>query len=249
MRLATRLKSLESTGLSAELSRSELMLLVSLLARRDALFWPWRFQAGRKLPHCEIRLRQMEYRDGVQGLTAKADGRSQWKEIHFVRQRLIGAGFVSANHSGGQVTSMFITPLGEATGRALVGDRLHTCDSTATQIVFRLLQLKFDGKPVRESVLFNRDCVGVPSDWDGLTEMVLPLLTAGCVRCDSDTIGRVAYTPTDIPLPSPVAVAVESHWDFDDAYCQAFNAERKHLESVEARDSDECFIPLAATGW
>ena len=249
MRLSTRLKSLESTGLSAELSRSELLLLVSLLARRDALFWPWRFQAGRKVPHCEIRLRQREYRDGVQGLAVKADGRSEWKNLHLTRQKFIGAGFASALHSGGQVTSLFLTALGEATARGLVGDRLHSCDSTASQVVFQLLQLKFDGKPVRESVLFNRDCIGSPSDWDSLTEMVLPLLTAGVVRCESDTVGRVAYSPTDIPLPAHVAVDVESHWDFDDAYCQAFNAERKHLESVEARDSDECFIPLAATGW
>ena len=249
MRLSTRLKSLESTGPSAELSRSELMLLVSLLARRDALFWPWRFQASRKLPHCEIRLRQREYRDGVQGLTAKADGRSQWKEIHFVRQRLIGAGFVSANHSGVQVTSLFLTALGEATARALVGDRLHTCDSTATQVVFRLLQIKYDSKPIRESVLFNRDCIGVPTDWNSMTEMVLPLLTAGVVRCDSDTIGRVAYTPTQVSLPAHVVVDIDADWAFDDAYCQSFNAERKHLESVEARDSDECYIPLSATGW
>ena len=248
MRLSTRLKSLESTGQSAELSRAELLLLVSLLARRDALFWPWRFQAGRKLPHCEIRLRQREYRDGVQGLTAKADGRSQWKDLHFTRQRLIGAGFVTANHSGGQVTSLFLTPLGQATARALVGDRLHTCDSTATQVVFRLLQIKYDSKPIRESVLFCRDCIGVPTDWDGLTEMVLPLLTAGVVRCESDTIGRVAYTPTEVSLPEHVVVDVESHWDFDDAYCQSFNAERKNLEGVEPRDSDECFIPLPSTG-
>ena len=249
MRLATRLKTLESTGPSAELSRAELLLLVSLLARRDALFWPWRFIAGRKVPHCEIRLRQREYMDGTQGLTAKADGRSQWKEIHFVRQRLIGAGFVSANHSGGQVTSLFLSTLGETTARFLVGDRLHSCDSMESQVFYRLLQLKFDGKPIRESVLFNRDCIGVPTDWDGLTEMVLPLLTAGCVRCDSDTIGRVAYSPTDIPLPQHVTVAVDADWDFDDAYCQSFNAERKHLETVEARDSDECYIPLSATGW
>ena len=249
MRLSTRLKSLESTGQSAELSRAELLLLVSLLARRDALFWPWRFQAGRKLPHCEIRLRQREYRDGVQGLTAKADGRSQWKDLHFTRQRLIGAGFVTANHSGGQVTSLFLTPLGQATARALVGDRLHTCDSTATQVVFRLLQIKYDSKPIRESVLFNRDCVGIPTDWDSLTEMVLPLLTAGVVRCDSDTIGRVAYTPTQVSLPAHVVVDIDADWAFDDAYCQSFNAERKHLESVEARDSDECYIPLSATGW
>ncbi len=250
MRLTTRLKTLESAGPSAELTRSELLLLVSLLARRDALFWPWRSQASRKLPHCEIRQRQREYRDGTQGLQAKANGREQWKDLHFTRQKLIASGFVTANHSGGQVTSLFLSPLGEATGRALVGDRLHSCDDTATQVVYRLLQLKYAGKPVRESVLFCRDCVGSPSDWDNLTELVLPFLTAGGVRCDSDTIGRVAYTPVEgVEYPQHISVDVESHWDFDDAYCHSFNAERKHLETVEPRDSDECYIPLAATGW
>ena len=247
MRLATRLKSIE--GPSAELTRSELLLLVSLLARRDSLFWPWRFQASHKLPYCEIRLRQREYMAGTQGLMAKASGREQWKDLHFTRQKLIASGFVSANHSGGQVTSLFLTSLGEATARSLVGERLHSCDDIVVRAVFQFLLLKYEGKPVRESVLFLRDCIGVPTDWDGLTEMVLPLLTAGVVRCDSDTIGRVAYTPTEVSLPSLVAVAVESHWDFDDAYCQSFNAERKHLETVEPRDSDEVYIPLPATGW
>lgn len=249
MRLTTRLEKLEGEQPDTVLSRSELLLLVSLLARRDALFWPWRFQASRKLPHCEISQRQREYWDGTRGLQAKASGREQWKDLHFTRQRLIASGFVTANHSGGQVTSLFLTGLGEATSRALVGDRLHTCDDTATQVVYRLLQLKYAGKPVRESVLFCRDCVGSPSDWDGMTEMVLPFLTAGCVRAESDTIGRVAYAPTEVPLPEHINVNVESHWDFDDCYCHSFNAERKHLESIEPRDSDECYIPLPATGW
>ncbi len=252
MRLSTRLKTLEGSQPDAELSRAELVLLVSLLARRDSLFWPWRHQAGSKVPMCEIRLRQREYRDGTQGLRAKASGREQWKQVHFQRQRLIESGLVVANHSGGQVTSLFLTESGEAYARALVGDRLHSCESIPSKVVFQLLKIRHAelGHPVREHLLFGAPCVGDPSDWNDMTEWALPLLTSGVVRCESDTIGRVAYTPIEgVEYPEHVVVAVQSDPDFEDAYYRSFNSERKTLESVEPRDGDECYIPHPATGW
>jgi hypothetical protein len=233
------------------MSRADGMLLVAILARRDALFWPWRFQIGNSTPLAEIRRRQREYLEGVAGIAVKADGRGDWKNAHEMRQRLINAGMVAATHSGGQVTSVFLTPLGEAYARALVGDRLHTVESAEPVFIYlKILSDLTPDKAVRESVLFNRDCVGCPNDWDPMTEHLLPFLTSGMVRQDSDTEGRACYTPVDgAAEPEMIAVNVAADDAFDTAYVKAFNAERQTLESCEPRDPHEIYIPLPASGW
>jgi hypothetical protein len=248
MRLNKRLSDLETAQPNSGLSRDECLWLVSLLARRDSLFWPWRFQMNSSVPYAEIYRRQREYLDGSVGLRAKADGKSNWKQAHHMRQKLISGGYISANHSGGQVTNVFITSLGESTSRALVGDRLKTVGDFMVRVVHELLRRR--NKATREGVLFQRQLAGCPNDWDDLTELVLPLLVAGCVRCDSDTRGVACYTVTSVAIPELVTVdGIDSSMDFDDAYIIAFNAERSVLEQVEPRDPHEIVIPFPATGW
>jgi len=250
-RIETRLAALERGQSAGGMSRAESMLLVAILARRDSLFWPWRYQLGNATPLAEIRRRQNEYLAGAVGIAVKADGRGDWKNAHEMRQSLIASGMITATHSGGQVTSVFLTALGEATARALVGDRLHTTESAMPVFTYlQILSAQTAVKAVRESVLFNRDCVGCPSQWAELTEHMLPFLTSGMVRQDSDTQGRAAYTPiAGITPPETITVDVESHPDFDDHYVKAFDAERQALESCEPRDGHELVIPLPATGW
>jgi len=248
-RLKSRIDSLEQHS-SVDITQADRRMLISLLARRDALYWPWRFQmeSFRHIP--EIRRRQREYLDGSIGLSAKADGRSQWKDAHAMRQRLIASGYVTANHSGGQVQSVFLSPLGEAVARALVGDRLHTIETALPFFAYlKIMSEQPTGAVVRESVLFNRPCVGCPQDWEHMTDRVLPFLTAGMVDALSDTQGRTCYRPIHFNFPAQVNVDIAADDEADDLYLQAFDAERTILENCEPRDIHEIHIPLPASGW
>jgi hypothetical protein len=251
-RIKSRIDVLESKQATGGLSRQESMLLVSLLGRRDALFWPWRFQIHSRIRFAEIRTRQREYLSGTVGIATKADGRHAWKDSHAMRQRLIAAGMATAVHSGGQVQSLFLTSLGEATARGLVGERTH-CYHTSGIVVLvllRRLSAMTSVKAVRESILFRHPCVGDPTSWNDLTEMILPCLTCGLVTASSDTQGRACYTPVDgVPEPPHISVDVASDDAYDEAYVDAFEDERRVLESCEARDPSEIIVPLPATGW
>ena len=247
MRLETRLKNLEAFEPSAGLSRPEKKLLVSLLGRRDALFWPWRFQVNSNIPFVEIYRRQREYLDGSVGLQAKADGKGAWKQAHETRQRLIAVGFLKANHSGGQVVNVFLTPIGEATAMALAGPGLSTLQDIETRALREILRR--DGGVMRESTLFGIPCVGDPSDWNRYTQFALPLLTSGLVSCHSDTVGRACYRLVSEELPEVIDVNVQFEEAMGDAYIRAFNNERLVLEGCTPRDPHELFIPLPESGW
>jgi hypothetical protein len=248
-RLNTRINALESRT-SDDLSHSDRMLLVSLLAKRDAMFWPWRLTFDCTTPYAEIRDRQREYISGVSGIAIKADGKSEWKTAHATRQRLIASGMITATHSSGQVSSVFLTPRGEAVARALVGPRLQTCETAKRVFIMLVLKMKTTENPiVRESVLFERTCNGNPSDWDADTEQVLPFLTSGVVLAVPDTVGRVLYRPVEgIEFPESIEVDIESSEEFDNLYLKTFEDERQMLEHVEPRDSNEIFIPCPACG-
>ncbi len=253
MRLTTKLAALEKSEPNSGLSRVELTTLVQLLARRDALFWPHRYQDGKTVWMAEIVRRQKEYLEGAVGLNVKADGKSSWKNTHEVRQKLIGGGYILANHSGGQVTNCFLTLKGEATARALVGARLKTYGNFVALVVLQYLRKRWERakvKTIRESVLFRKDLSGSPSDWDDLTENLLPWLACGCVRCHSDSQGRACYAIVDsVPIPEVIKVDLVSDPVFDDIYLKAYESERINLESTEPRDPHALYIPLPATGW
>lgn len=246
-RLNTKLDALEQQNrLDGTLTPAEKQMLVSILARRDALWWPWRWTVAAQPPFTEIRQRQREYLAGTVGIAAKADGRSNWKDSHELRNSLIAAGLLTATHSSGQVQSVFLTPLGESTARALVGDRLRT--AIESRFMFLLLGvLSEDGKPVRESVLFGIPCTGSPSDWEDRVEQVQPLLTSGCVRADSDTCGRVLFTLTGAELPEAIVVTVQEEDGFDELYIQSFDSERNTLANAEPRDTSEIYVPISAS--
>ena len=252
-RLSTRLAELEAASTSPSLPPEDSKLLVTILARRDALAWPWRFQICSTTPFCEIRTRWQEYLGGKVGISVKADGASSWKSASEQRQRLIAGGYLTANHSSGQVQSVFLTPTGEGTARGLVGYRLqtlHTCLCRGVLERLRRLSTATDFRAVRESILWNHVCAGCPNDWDHLTELVLPLISSGIVRAVSDTQGRAAYVPVDgIKEPEDIKVDVQASDEMDSLYCKTFNNERSFLETVEPRDPLALIIPEPATGW
>lgn len=252
-RLHARLNSLESTNsIDCDLTGPDKKLLVGILAKRDALLWPWRWQQrlSDKMP--EIVRRQKEYLSGTQGILSKAEGTS-WKTISDRRQRLIAAGLLSAAVSGGQVTSVFLTPKGESLARGLV--YWLATFSESTTVLQRLLELSGGkaNKPIRESILWDHPCIGSPVDWHHKTEMALPLLTAGVVRATSDTYGRIAYSIVAgaiIPEPEvPIDLNQQHEEAFSDLYLAAFNTERASLESCVVRNGLEIHIPLPGSGW
>jgi hypothetical protein len=249
--LKKRLADIESKTAAAALDRRESELLVSILARRDSLMWPWRFTISSKTPFAEIRRRQVEYFSGTAGIAVRADGKADWKTAAELRQRLIAAGLITATHSGGQVQSVFLSALGESMARGLVGDRLATFHKEGVLVLARLRELSAatSVKAVRESVLWNHACTGCPNDWDHYNELALPLLTSGLAVASSDTEGRIAYTPTDVPEPEEPVVNVESDPMFDDLYLKSFADERNMLEVCEARDPHSVFVPMPSTGW
>ena len=164
--------------------------------------------------------------------------------MHESRQRLIAAGFVDALHSSGQVSSMFITPLGEATARALVGSRLFSLRESMICYVM----LSTDNW-TSESVLFGENLLGDPSSWDHLTEIILPCLVAGLVQCNSDNVGRVGYKKTSRELPKDVlSVDVAVNESMDAVYIAAFNSERSSLQQCIPNDNNEVLIPISASG-
>ena len=249
-RLNTRLDEHErqaGTGDSA-LSVPEKTLLVSILGRRDALFWPWRWNSKTQPPIPEIRQRQREYLAGVVGISAKADGRHDWKNASERRQSLIASGHLAATQSSGQVSSLFLTPAGEATGRALVGDRLFTVHRARAWRLMLQILTETHGPHIRESVLFGLACTGNPAAWEAHIEPMLSLMTAGIVSADSDTCGRALFTMVEgATIPETIAVDVAEEEQFDSVYVAAFNAERNVLENAEPRDPSEIYVPKSAS--
>lgn len=249
-RLNTKLDAIESQNItSGALTTEAKILLVTLLARMHAMFWPWRWTLTYRPPICEIRIRQREYREGVVGIAAKASGRADWKNAHELRNSLIASGLATAVQSSGQITSLFLTPLGEAFARALVGDRLHSFHPIGAAVLSRLRELVAETKvsAVAETVLWARRCVGDPTAWNDLTEMILPCIVAGVVRAEPDTVGRIVYLPVDgVPEPPEITVDVQADESFDVVYLKSWSDERSVLERCEPRDPDEVFVPNPA---
>ncbi|MCA9050045.1 MAG: hypothetical protein KDA89_15015 [Planctomycetaceae bacterium] len=155
----------------------------------------------------------------------------------------------TAVRSGGQITSQFLTPMGEATGRALVGDYLATYHDEGSAVLAGLKELvEATGcSAVPETLLWGRPCHGDPSAWNYLTERILPGIVAGLVKVEQDTVGRVVYIPVDdVPEPEKINVNVAPDPQFLPIYLKAWSDERSVLERCEPRDPDEIFVPNPA---
>lgn len=251
-RLSTKIASLErerpSTGMDAQCKG----VLVSLLAKRDSYFWPWRSstqddQSWRVLP--DVYKRQKEYLAGTIGLSVKADGKGSWKSAHELRQRLLASGFITANHSKGQITNVFLTLQGEATARALVGPRLKRFDHVKVVLDrLRMLCVTTDKDCISESKLFGKPLFGDASDWNDWTETILPLMTSGVVLSVPDTVGHIYYrlVPNAAEPVEPIVPKVDD--DLDDLYLREYESERIRLTNLDPSDPNEIYIPMPAGG-
>lgn len=248
-------------------------MLVELLAKRDALVYPWRTPRSNERLSLQargaIRQRHIDYIDGRIGFTARASGKDAWKDAYQQRAQLISSGLATAIRSGGEVVSLRLTPEGESDARALVGSRLSTLRNIDSLTILRRCisrqsEMSQWGPTARgparymcEHLIFGLDepLSGNPTDWEHLTELVLPMITANLMQAASDSHGRIYYSLTyndegkalvelnDIPLP-PISTR-QADPKLDDLYLNIFGSERNALENLE---SNELVIPLPCSG-
>jgi hypothetical protein len=243
MNLKSRLSKLEKTrraanGLDPKLVRT----LVTVVARRDALFYPWRNLGNHRVA---VLQRQRAYLAGSGGIATKADGKHEWKDAQAIRQSLIANGLVSAIHSGGQVQSVFVTARGDALACQVVA-RLNSLRSVI-HLFEGLKELAPQYPPgVPESALFGVELTGRPSQWEILTEAMLPILCAGLATSNSDVPGRVYYRPTGLEVPSMLEADETANRsdEQEETYIRAFNDERTTLEASIPDDPTEILIPM-----
>jgi len=240
MNLKSRLSRLEQQAASANDDWQR--LLVSLLARLDALAWPFREHTGSFRP--EVRRLFREYLSGVGGLRASGQGETSWKAAHFARNQLIESGRCDAVTSGGQVTGLRLTPQGLADAMALVGTRLRSI--TESSGVLQRIRAA-NGQWLSESDLFGIPLDGDPTIWAGLIDYVLPLLRAGIVESNSDLRSRSYFRSIDgVQVPAEAASSLsEASWS-DSWYIASFNSERAALMRLECLDGG-IVIPVRCT--
>ena len=252
VRLSTRLKQLEQTSsVGDSISVESKRLLVQLLGRTDALFWPFRKHEGSY--RAEIRRLQLEYLAGRGGLRAAGQGGSNWKAAHYARQELIAAGLVEPSLAGGQVVSLRLTAQGIADTRAMVGDRLCNIGEKRTIMLLAML-LTFEGcehsgKWMLENHLFGEEvCKGDnPSEWEWAVDYALPLLRCGAIESTSDLWNRCYFRAMDgVEIKAePTSTRTLEPWA-DECYLDAFDNERTALMRLECEDGG-IFIPMRCT--
>lgn len=242
-KLHRRLSKLEQTE---SLSQGSSEMLVSLLGKLDALFWPCRFADASWLPSL-IELRR-NYLSRAQGLGASAEGREAWKAAHRHRSELIKQGYAIAVTSSSQVTGLRLTPIGEVTARHLLDIPTRAAAPWMQERLsggFRYLNRQW----VSESELYRLgELHGDSSQWDRLTEFVAPWLTCGAVDCRADLRGRVYYSWNEIdiePEPEPVSSLPEVIEPLS-IYSRAFQSEIVRFRSLES--SCEVVIPMRCGG-
>ena len=247
IRLAKRLNALEQaapSGLSVDADK----LLVSLLGRLDALFWPFRSHTGSY--RAVVRARQLDYIAGLGGLSAKAQGQENWKVQHYTRTELTTAGLCTAITSGGQTVALRLTPAGLADAATMVGDRLATLAGQPTRILLELIRQhepsSHSGKWILENDLFGSDiCQGDdPNEWEFAIDFLQPLLRCGVIESTSDLYHRVYFRLVDgVVIPDlPVSTRQVEPWA-DDLYIASYNTERESLQRLRCDDGG-IFIPM-----
>jgi hypothetical protein len=260
-RLAARLTKLEQGTVGVDPSPEADRMLVELLAKRDALFWPWRHDSGFG---GALASRRRQYLAGQRGFPARAGDGLGWKSAHMVRNELIARGLAVAMGSGSEVTALRLTDQGEADARALVGDRLATFGKLEVHALWWLINWQrhdfhdWGGLPyMAEGQIVCQDLHGEPHEWHYITELFLPLLTAGLLLANHDCTGRVYYAihyarigvavGEDLPLLPPFTVSKREPAEWADAvYLKAFAGEQAALMKLS---SAEISLPLPASQW
>ena len=220
----------------------ELRMLIDIVARRDALFTPWRTPIND--PVCQrypaILARQADYLAGGRGITAKASGKSEWKDIHFLRRSLIDRGWAVATSANGQITSLIVSEHGDAIAQAAIS---KTHDTVADGLPYFAMLRRYG--PLSESTLNRQELHGNVSEWASFTELLMPFLVRGLIVASSDTQGRLFYAAGSAdPVTPPMVSQDVKEWAFG-AYFSAYHSERLSLESI-THEGAEVYVPVPA---
>jgi hypothetical protein len=239
--LSGRLKAFEVRKMQSDSDETRSML-VEVLARRDAVFFPWR------TPELVAKMRPIQrgLLDGTRGVSARAAGRQEWKSFHASRLALIENGFCSAIGNQ-EVSTLRLLPLGEVVARTWVSHELSTPFESAFIVdKMRTLQgREFLGKRwYSESEVFGLELHGDPSDWAQLLGMVLPALTEGVLEANCDVHGRVFFSFTGKDFTEQPTTKEPLRPTLWRTYSKAFDAERSRLETLEPEDAAALVIPV-----
>jgi hypothetical protein len=243
MSIRKDIAALKRTVTPDESDEDALRMLVDIVARRDAMFWPWRDykNATGQAAYVAILELQRGYLSRSVGIEARASGEREWKQAHYNRRKLVELGYATAARARSQITGLYITERGDAVARAIISGSALLPYQTA--IIYEVLSRR---GTLSESKLFGRELYGDPSAWDDLTELCLPLLHRGMIKASFDTVGRVFYGFALSDWPE-VETSDEPVRDWAEAfYWQSYNAERQRLDSL-TYDGPEVYIPLPAS--
>ncbi len=226
---------------SEGLSDGALSMLVATLGKLDAMFYPWRSIGSFR---GAVAVLCGQYRAKQYGIAARGAGLEQWKSASNERAQLQNAGLAIATTAHSQTTGLVLTPEGLSMARALTGT------PGRIEVGVRLMQSKqadWRNGWCSESTLFGRELSGNPSDWEELTELVVPAQIAGCVYANCDCDGRVFYRLDSQEFTElPPCDRKPEQWAVD-AYLQAYKTERRALQTLE--DNDGLIIPIPKGGY
>lgn len=218
-------------------------MLVATLAKLDALFFPWRQQGDFR---GAISATQRSHFEGKYAIAARGSGFEQWKSAANERAELQRAGLAKIVTAKSQAVGLKLTAEGLSVARGLVG----AIESIALGIaMLKAAEAKWRNKYCSESDLFGTQLVGDSSQWEQLTEFMLPSLIAGCVFANSDCDGRVYYRlqHEDYVEPPAHERREPEQWAID-CYLEAFATERVALSKLENTDGG-LVIPMPRGGW
>jgi hypothetical protein len=229
--------------------------LADILARTDALFWPARIIGGKTARLAALEAERSDYHSTGIHWAGLAEGNSRaWKQNERQRAALETAGLVRISRAESTPRLRLTLEAEHSTRRAL---GLSTLYDAIPRELFRVITEAPDspltraGGWVAESYLTGWDYNSRPqaSDWDALTELMLPMLTAGIVESRTTTAAQIFYRAAR-PLPAredapqiEIATAPDSILE---VYSRAFGEGSEARERLE-NPGAELYIPLSAT--
>jgi hypothetical protein len=254
MNIPSRLDALETKHQPA--IEQHAAALADILARVDALFWPARIVGGKTGRLAALEAERSAYHSTGIHWAGLAEGNSRaWKQNERQRAALETAGLVRISRAE-STPRLRLTKEAEHSTRRALG--LATLYDAIPRELFRVITeapadspLTRAGGWVAEGYLAGWDYTErpKPSDWDALTELMLPMLTAGIVESRTSTTAQIYYRAAR-PLPAledePQIEITSAPDSILEVYSRAFGEGSEARERLENQGA-EIYIPLSAT--
>ncbi len=250
MSIRNSLSRLESSGGGSPIS-DHMEPLAGLLGSIDALFMPHRERQGASA----IAQRQRRYRDhGIVWQSAVGGSSRAWKSDERLRASLVESNLITVHKSSGAVPGVKITAVAENAIRRALGLSVGSRELLA---LINVMAGQDDGSAdyrsggwVSECRLFGGNYVDRPSSaaWHHDTEVLLPLLVAGCIESRSSPAGHIFYRVTGKPFPQFEPIDIEpASASVQEIYSTRFTTAVQDRKLSEPLDHDEVYISLSAT--